>query len=163
MCCLPPAIMPPPILCRRPITVSSRLLQCLSLCCCAAVLWPVATAALSESQRERIAERLAPVGALCIEGEACAADIVVAPSVPRDGAEIYRMYCTACHDTGIGGAPRISERADWPARLAQGDELIYQHALQGLNAMPARGACPNCTDGEIRAAVDYMLDSLPAR
>ena len=118
--------------------------------------------AISDSQRERIAERLSPVGSLCIEGEACAADMVVAPSVPRNVAEIYRMYCATCHDAGIGGAPRISEQTDWPARLARGRELLYQHALQGFNTMPARGACPNCTDGEIRAAVDYMLDSLPA-
>ena len=141
-----------------------RSIPYLLLCCGAVALWPAAAVALSENQRERIAERLAPVGSLCVAGDACASGLGAAPSgAPRSGAEVYQASCAACHNAGVGGAPRISARTDWPARLARGRELLYEHALQGFNAMPARGACPNCADGEIRAAVDHMLDSLPTR
>ncbi len=133
------------------------------LCCCLFALWPVVSAALSDSQRERMAERLAPVGALCVDGDACASQRVLVSRAPRSGADVYQMSCAACHGAGVSGAPRLSTRGDWTARLARGQDTLYDHAIEGFNAMPARGACPNCTDEEIRAAVDYMLDSLPAR
>jgi len=30
----------------------------------------------------------------------------------------------------------------------------------GLNAMPAMGLCMDCTDAELEASVQYMLDAL---
>lgn len=43
-------------------------------------------------------------------------------------------------------------------RLAQGTEALYEHAFKGLRAMPARGACVDCSDAELKAAVDYLVE-----
>jgi len=32
--------------------------------------------------------------------------------------------------------------------------------MSGLNAMPMKGTCMNCSDDELRDAVTYMLDQL---
>jgi cytochrome c5 len=36
-------------------------------------------------------------------------------------------------------------------------ELI-KDAIKGEGAMPPRGGCTDCTDGEIKAAVRYVID-----
>jgi cytochrome c5 len=35
---------------------------------------------------------------------------------------------------------------------------LYEHALKGMSNMPPRGGCVRCTDEEVLAAVDYILD-----
>lgn len=57
------------------------------------------------------------------------------------------------------GAPKSGSADDWAPRISKGIETLYTHALTGFNAMPAKGMCAACTDDEIKAAVDYMVDS----
>jgi cytochrome c5 len=104
-------------------------------------------------------ERLAPVGTLCKAGESCAAAPVAVSSGPRSAKEVYDGSCTTCHGLGVAGAPKIGDAADWGNRLNQGIETLYTHAIQGINAMPPMGLCTTCSEDEIRAAVDYMLEN----
>jgi hypothetical protein len=41
----------------------------------------------------------------------------------------------------------------------KGKELLVQHVIEGYNQdlMPPKGGCRNCSEDEIRAAVDYIL------
>jgi len=65
-----------------------------------------------------------------------------------------------CHGTGIGGAPKFGNKADWSPRIAQGKETLYGHALKGFTGakgtIPPKGANPSLADSDVRAAVDYM-------
>lgn len=72
------------------------------------------------------------------------------------GEQIYRQTCAFCHDRGLTGAPKIGDAGAWSPRLAQGMDTLYASALQGRNAMPARGGNPSLADADIRAAVDYL-------
>lgn len=51
-------------------------------------------------------------------------------------------------------------RADWEARIAQGQDTLYRHAIEGFagekGVMPAKGANVSLSDDEVKAAVDYM-------
>lgn len=76
-----------------------------------------------------------------------------------DGAVIYGNLCTGCHTSGAAGAPKL-EKADWTARLAKGNETLYASAVNGLNAMPARGGNPALSDEQVKATVDWMLGQL---
>ena len=49
---------------------------------------------------------------------------------------------------------------DWTDRLAQGMDVLLEHSINGFNAMPPRGGCMNCTDEEIEAAIEYMIEGL---
>lgn len=70
----------------------------------------------------------------------------------------YQSYCSACHAIGAGGAPKTGDANAWAPRIAKGKELLYKNAINGINAMPAMGACPTCNDDDIKITVDYMLE-----
>lgn len=73
------------------------------------------------------------------------------------GYKVYKNDCAMCHNQGVAGAPMLYDTANWLNRLKQGRTLLYQHAINGLNNMPAKGGCVTCTDDDIKAAVNYIL------
>lgn len=84
-----------------------------------------------------------------------------AASVPATdlvhGQQIYRQACAFCHDKGVAGAPKTGDVASWGPRLAQGMDALYAASLRGKGTMPARGGNPALSDGDVKAAVDYMV------
>ena len=69
----------------------------------------------------------------------------------------YMATCFACHNSGAGGAPNPNKPEEWPARLEKGMDAIMANVVNGVNAMPAKGLCFNCTNEDLRAIVDYMV------
>lgn len=116
--------------------------------------------AVSEAKKQAIAERIKPVGSVCVEGDsACASASAAAGGAARSGEEIYNASCTACHSTGAAGAPKIGDAADWGKRLAdKGLDTLHDHAVKGFNGMPPMGLCMSCSADEIHATVDYILE-----
>lgn len=81
------------------------------------------------------------------------------------GAMVYTAKCAACHDQGAGGAPKISDQSAWQERFKKPLETLYQHVINGYNAMPARGLCSSaddeyCSDDDMKAAVNYIRQKL---
>jgi cytochrome c5 len=104
-----------------------------------------------------IRARIKPVGELCEAGQACGQPVAAASSgAARSGDQVYNQFCFACHAAGVGGAPKLGNVADWQPRLAKGDDAVWMSVISGLNAMPPKGTCMNCTDDELHAAVAYM-------
>lgn len=83
-----------------------------------------------------------------------------AASGPRDGATIFNSICGACHNTGAAGAPKVDDKAAWAPRVAQGKEALYKSALNGKNAMPARGGASDLSDAEVKATVDFIVSKV---
>ena len=127
-----------------------------------AVLALVSMNAVAESLEDQIAERIKPVGSVCVQGEDCG-DVAVASAAPAGGGEpraaedIYNTACAACHTSGAGGAPVNGDVAAWTDRIAKGNDTLYDHVINGFNAMPAKGLCMDCSDDELKATVDYMV------
>jgi cytochrome c5 len=74
----------------------------------------------------------------------------------NEGKKIYTHYCANCHaQTPLIplGAPRIGEKSDWKLRVKQGIDVLFKHTDEGLNAMPARGGCFECTDEQLLLAI----------
>jgi len=107
---------------------------------------------------EEIAQRIEPFGSVCRTGEDCGAATASASSGGMSGQAIYDQFCFACHATGVGGAPLFGDLDQWQPRIDKGMDALIATTLNGLNAMPPRGTCMNCSDDELRAAVDYMLE-----
>jgi cytochrome c5 len=76
----------------------------------------------------------------------------------RSGKEVVEAVCAECHATGVKGAPRIGERADWSARLSHGLGNAVNAAIRGHGGMPARGGKAELTDNEVRSAIIYMFN-----
>ena len=82
----------------------------------------------------------------------------------QDGKAVYDQWCAACHASGLAGAPRRGNAADWAPRLKAGREALHRSALQGKPpAMPPRGGIPTLSDAAVRAAVDHMVGGPSAR
>lgn len=96
--------------------------------------------------------RIQPVARLEIEKAAPPSD-----GKPKDGATVFASVCSACHTAGIAGAPKVGDKAAWAPRIAQGKEALYKSALNGKNAMPARGGAASLADAEVKAAVDHLV------
>ena len=73
----------------------------------------------------------------------------------------YMASCFACHSTGAAGAPKVGAGMsdEWEPRLEKGLDAVVQNAINGINTMPAKGLCFDCTDEDLRAIVEYMIDS----
>lgn len=76
------------------------------------------------------------------------------------GKQVYTEVCSICHQRGEMSAPVIGVAANWYQRAQlSGLDGLYKHAIDGYNSMPIKGACVTCTDDDIKAAVDFILDS----
>ena len=104
-----------------------------------------------------IAERIKAVGTVCIQGESCADSLTVAAAGPKSGEEVYKT-CVACHASGAAGAPKFRNADDWAGRLSAGLDTVYANAINGKGAMPAKGLCMSCSDDEVMATVDYIVE-----
>ena len=73
----------------------------------------------------------------------------------------YMASCFACHSTGAAGAPKVGAgmSVEWEPRLEKGLDAVVQNAINGINTMPAKGLCFDCTDEDLRAIVEYMIES----
>lgn len=78
-----------------------------------------------------------------------------------DGQKTYQAACFACHGTGAAGAPKLGDKAEWKARIAQGDAVLNEHAIKGFKGskgfMPAKGGRADLSDADVKAAVAYMV------
>lgn len=131
---------------------------------------------VSPTAQKQTEARIAPVGAVyagatgaAAQAAAQAAALAAAASQvayggTTDGKVIFDNLCTACHTGGVGGAPTL-DRAHWNARIAQGKDTLYKHAIEGFTGpdggiMPPKGGNPALTDEQVRATVDWMLGNL---
>ncbi|HQR51738.1 MAG TPA: c-type cytochrome [Burkholderiales bacterium] len=87
---------------------------------------------------------------------AAAAPAAAAGAGAVDGKAIYEKTCAACHMTGAANAPKAGDKAAWEARLKQGANTLYEHAIKGKGAMPPKGGNASLSDAEVKAAVDYL-------
>ena len=103
---------------------------------------------------EKIAERIRPVSEVGYTFKDASG-----PKQLMSGEQIYKSTCFACHGSGVGGAPKFGDNAGWAPRLKQGYDKVVDHALKGLNTMPAKGGNPDLDDIEVARAVVYMANN----
>ncbi len=131
----------------------------------------------SEAKTIEASERITPVGAVyagatgraAMQAAAAAAAKAAASQVAyggtTDGKVIFDQLCTTCHTTGAAGAPKITDKAAWAPRIAEGIATLIKHAEDGYtgpdgNHMPARGGNPALTDAQIEATVKWMVSQV---
>jgi cytochrome c5 len=120
--------------------------------------------AVPPGNADEIRERTLPFGEVCRAGTGCGGQTSVATGTGGGGSgmsgeQIYNQFCFACHATGVTDAPRLGNAEDWAPRIAKGMDALMASTIDGLNIMPAKGTCMACSDDELRAAVDYMVES----
>ena len=76
---------------------------------------------------------------------------------PAKGKLVYDTSCAACHATGVAGAPKSGDKAAWGPRVSQGYATLYDHALKGIRAMPAKGGNADLPEADLANAVGYLF------
>lgn len=119
---------------------------------------------LDPLNRKEVQENIAPFARVAIAGKDNSALAVAttpaggapAADVPTTGEQAFTKVCSACHSTGVNGAPKIGDHAAWGPRIAQGKETLYKDAIGGKGNMPPKGGT-TWPDATIRMTVDYMV------
>ncbi|MGL4651475.1 MAG: c-type cytochrome, partial [Caldilineaceae bacterium] len=109
----------------------------------------------TEDSENGVLARIAPVGTVVL-AEASG------PKGMLTGQQVYAQVCKTCHEGGLAGAPKSGDKAAWAKIVAQGDKLSFEHAINGIRAMPARGGNSELTDDEVKRAVVYMASQVGA-
>lgn len=114
-------------------------------------------------------QRLGPVGNVQISGNsssqastvaapgAAPAAGAAAPATAETGQQIWQGTCSACHQTGLLGAPKIGDKSEWAPHLAKGFKVLEDHALHGFLQMPAKGGNTSLSDAQVVKALEYMI------
>lgn len=79
---------------------------------------------------------------------------------PDEGEQIVQHFCNTCHAVRPVipiGAPRRGVLKDWSERIKQGKDVLFLHTNEGLRAMPPRGGCFECTDEQLKRAIEALL------
>ena len=98
--------------------------------------------------------------------------IVEMPSFDEDplmqGRSVWMQTCRACHLMGVGGAPAVTDFAQWDVRLPKGSDALAHNVINGITdeagayRMPPRGGNSRLTDQQIRLAVGYKIAAIEA-
>jgi cytochrome c5 len=74
-----------------------------------------------------------------------------------DGKEVYEKSCGGCHNKGIAGAQKLTEKDKWAPIVKQGPDAMTAAVIKGKGAMPPRGGGASLSDADIKAAVEYII------
>lgn len=74
----------------------------------------------------------------------------------RSAEELFNKHCTICHTPGIANAPKVHDVEGWKPHLAKGNDVLMNSIHNGINAMPPKGTCNDCTDTEFQSLITYM-------
>lgn len=96
------------------------------------------------------------------EAEAAAPAAASAPAAdskpdPAKGKQVFGTTCAMCHATGLAGAPKLGDKVAWGPRVSQGYAMLYDHALNGIRAMPAKGGNAGLSEADLANAVSYLF------
>lgn len=116
--------------------------------------------------RSNIEDRIEPIGKISTtDSPAQAAATVAAAATSTAGdanlsAEQLYAPCGACHAAGVLDAPKYGDKSGWQDRISKGVDALYNSAINGIGAMPAKGGRADYSDDDIKKIVDYMLESV---
>jgi len=130
----------------------------------------------TETVAAQAMENTAPVAKVQIQGDESEAqamedntEMAVAEESTAIGGDdagktTYGSICAACHGSGIPGIPQLGDAAAWAPRIEQGNDTLYEHAINGYTGssgmpMPAKGGNPSLSDDDVKAAVDYIVSN----
>lgn len=82
-----------------------------------------------------------------------------AAKAARTGKQVYESVCIACHGTGASGAPKFGDKVWVELEKKEGLKELVKDAIKGERAMPPKGGCAECSEEEIRAAIQFMIDA----
>ena len=103
-------------------------------------------------------ERIKQIGEVRIDSNIAVASTDISNQSERTGEQVYSK-CQSCHDSGIMDAPKFGSLEDWAPRIERGIDNLLMVAIAGKGGMPPNGTCMDCSDNELKSAIQYMIDN----
>ena len=105
-------------------------------------------------------ERIKPIGEVSIDSSSALAlaSTDTSNKTERSGEQVYSK-CQSCHDSGIMDAPKFGSLEDWAPRIERGIDNLLTIAIAGKGGMPPKGTCMDCSDNELKSAIQYIIDN----
>ena len=85
--------------------------------------------------------------------------LLSAGAFAADGEAVFNKACVTCHAAAVAsamGAPGAHDAAAWAPRLAEGIDAAVASAKAGKGGMPPMGLCMDCSDDQLKAAIEFM-------
>ena len=89
--------------------------------------------------------------ALLLASAGTTTGVVAEPNMAK-----YNKSCAVCHAAGVAGAPKSGNKEAWAPRMEKGMDALVASVKNGLNAMPPKGMCFDCSDEEYAELINYM-------
>ena len=80
----------------------------------------------------------------------------VVQSAEQAVVDRYSKTCAVCHTAGVANAPKTGDVEAWAARMDKGMDALVVSVDKGLNAMPPKGMCFDCSADDFKALIEYM-------
>jgi cytochrome c5 len=117
-----------------------------------------ASGAAADAGAAAASQAAAALAAIASAPAAAPSDATQSADASQAGKALYQQVCQACHAAGVLNAPKFGDKAAWAPRLKDPMDTIYNYALHGKGAMPAKGGS-TASDSDVKAAVDYMVSA----
>lgn len=114
-----------------------------------------ATGSAPEAMTDSTAGAEAPATA-ATETAGMAMTSTAATEIPAAVKQVVDTACSACHLTGVAGAPKPGDKEAWAPRVAKGIDALVASSIAGIGIMPPRGGA-SLDDEQMRLAIEYML------
>jgi cytochrome c5 len=73
------------------------------------------------------------------------------------GQQVYAENCALCHNNLD---PKLGDKPAWEPRIKQGSDVLVAAVINGKGAMPPRAGKPALSDDDIKAAVEYIENTV---
>ena len=93
---------------------------------------------------------------VCMKAVVSILAVVTTFAVNAKTPEEIGALCFGCHNTGVGGAPKIGAKTEWEARAKTGVDAMVKIVIEGKGIMQKRGGT-TLTDAEIKTVVEHMV------
>ncbi len=84
---------------------------------------------------------------------------VDANSVVSKEETMYNESCKLCHATDTMGAPAVGDADAWTDVMAKGLDEVVHNAINGTGGMPPKGGNSDLSDADVKAIVEFMVNS----
>ena len=90
-----------------------------------------------------------------------AANTFLPQETENTGKTVFEESCASCHTGGfkawLSGSPEIGEMDDWESFFEKGLSEMTKNVFEGSKRHEAKGDCDECTEEQIKAAIEYIM------
>lgn len=90
-----------------------------------------------------------------------AANPLLIQDAENSGKQLFDETCSSCHTGGfkgwMSGAPEIGDWDDWEPYFKEGLSVMTKHINEGTERHEVKGNCEDCTEQQIKAAIEYIM------